>query len=259
MKKYLTIIKRDLLYTLLEYKKTYIYLVIFYLFLNFIIVYRYTSAIDNDIFTILIKGYGGIEFISLEKKIDIPIIWIIIHILIIILTTNIVSKNFNTSSKYILTRIESRNLFWISKIISIIFSVLLYYSIVFISFFVISFLFSNFLSINFKSLLGEYNFNIFLIKIIFLYIINSILLCTLSSTIGVLVDFKYAIVILVLIMIISLTGKSALLPAQGSIILRHAPYSPDGINVIFLVTYNIVLSFILIILGCNLIDKKDII
>lgn len=210
-------------------------------------------------------------FFSIFKGIDynvspLPVNWILIHIYITYLIGSYCYDDLSEDSAHVIVRMGYRRDIWISKVIWMIATVIVFYLILLaitfvfsMTMFEISFEWSKFSN---ESILGTIQSNYsgiqFALLTISIYVLSSITMSILQMLISFILKPTYIYLINISILVISLYLKQFVIPIQGSLILRQNIFDTIyPINPVNTIVYNLIIFISIFIIGSIYIRKFD--
>lgn len=210
-------------------------------------------------------------FFSLFKGIDynalpLPVNWILIHIYVTYLIGSYCYDDLSEDSAHAIVRMGHRRGIWISKVIWMIATVMVFYLILLAillifstTMFELSFQWSNFSKESILATLqSNYSGIQFVLLTLCIYILASITMSILQMLISFIVKPAYIYLINISMLVISLYINQFMLPIQGSLLLRQNIF--DGmypINPINTIVYNLAVFILVLIIGSIYIRKFD--
>lgn len=213
-----------------------------------------------DLFFIMFKGADYNIF-------PLPINWILINIYVTYLIGSYCHDDLSEESSHMIVRIKNRKYFWISKVIWMIATIIVFYLILLsiIAFFStivfkMSFEWSEFsrdtifnvMQINWSGIQ-------FIFFTMFIYILTSITISIIQMFISFIIKPNYIYIINISILIISIFSSKFILPIQGSLVLRQNIFNSGyTISPISSVIYNLVVFTVVFVIGLKYIEKIDI-
>ena len=197
---------------------------------------------------------------------SLPIVWILIHIYTTYLIGSYCYDDLSKDSAHIIVKMKNRQVIWISKVIWMILTIVIFYiiAILVIALFT-SIMFNtsfNWSDFSNKSILNLSNIDCssvkFILVIILIYVLSSITLAILQMLVSLILKPKYIYIINISILVLALYIKLFLIPIQGSLILRQNIFNPIyPIAPLSTIIYNLVLFLILFIIGYKYMKKFD--
>ena len=253
------LLKRDFFYSFKKNTVKSLSMIIILIIIFFIVINKFYSRENISMSTIIFEIFKGISYEIDYSNLDFPIMWFFINSFIMFITAGYVNEDLKINAVYLMSRC-SRLVVWTSKILWIIITVIIYYTLVFL----IIFIMGKFFHIGWESYSEWGNIRVstikFLLDIFMIYVTTSITLCLFHSTLSLIIDGNYSYIILIIIILISVFTKSNLLPAQHSLLLRHEPFDLIyNLSVTKSLIYNLIASITLIIISRKLVLYKDII
>lgn len=250
----------------------YKYFLLAFLFFSFVC-FELGMRINNSqcsIFDFILKFFVGNEpfDINSKEKIDIPIIWIMFHSILSLIVGFYVSDDIKKSASALIIRVQSKRIWWSSKFVWCIFSVLVYYIVFIFTVILFCLIFGN-LSIVTNTDITEkfFKIDISLIKdtdIILVFfimpMISSIAISVFQVVLGLIIKPIYSFMLIVTIMVCSSFYSNTFLLFNFSMISRYNYFSSKS-NITL--QNGLVISICLIVIsyiwGMIVIKRKDII
>lgn len=269
--KFLSLVKRDLIFGFANNRNKILSIFI----LLVIITYFNVLSVNGQAFELGLDS-GDINFIDLFfytfKGIDynispLPVNWILINIYMTYLIGSYCYDDLSEESSHTIVRMRSRKEIWISKVIWMISTILVFYLMLLLIMSIFSTIMLNnsleWSEFSKKGILSiviqDYTSLKFILFTILIYILSSMTLSIFQMLISFIVKPIYVYIVNTFILIISLFLNKFLIPIQGSIILRQnifdATYDMNPLNSII---YNIMIFIIIFIMGIYYIEKIDI-
>jgi hypothetical protein len=265
--KFFPLLKRDIKLSFFYSKYKYL---VFFTFLSILTVSKSLSVKNLgggnvDVFFLLLKDEG--YFLNLSD-ISIPVNWIFIQYATLFLISDYYVNDFKNNSIYILVRTQNKSAFFLSKVVWLIWQIL----IVFISISLIVYLVSSAIlgsfSIKFTPLYKVMITTQLDIKvtplILVLHILIGFILTTLILSIFQLLCMQFLTPIISYFCVISISSISIIadskwLPAIHSMILKQEIFDVDhALSFQFSITYCVIIFILLAFISTYIYQRKDI-
>lgn len=248
----ISLIKRDFRFTFRNILLRNIFFSIIFLVFCFLTVMKNKSiGMDNiNLFYIQLKG--------IKDVVGLPFIWLIVNFFIVFNLGDNFYNDLKKNGKYALVRCRNLKYFYIVKLFLLVCNTIIYYILLFGIMFLLSKIFLNLTQFSLIDGINISNKEL-IITLFLLYTTTSISLVLIQNILSLVIKPKYASLIIVVVLLLSLIINSNILPGQHCLILRHVPF--DNLNNLTLVKsilYNFILSIITAIVGYNVFLKKDI-
>jgi len=254
-----SLIKRDVRYSFNINFIAYLLILIFFILLNFITIYKLSPFQRLNRIDLFYELYKGIPYIENIKDFSFPLIWFLINSSLLFIVGSYTYEDLKKNGVYLLTRVGKLEYFYLSKVIWIIGNVLFFYFCIFGISFIEGLValprasgMNLFLDVKISS-------NNFIFTMVVLYIITSITLCVFQTLLSLVIKPAYAYLITIIVLCISIFSKNWIFPGQHSLLLRHEPF--DKLHKLTLeksISYNVILLILLFIIGCIYTSRKDI-
>lgn len=239
------LLTREIVFMIKNSKHTYVYIAIFYIFLSLITMGRF-DCFNGEGINIFFEIFNGVKYSKDISEIQFPAIWFLTNFIIVYVIGKQGYEDFSKNGIYVITRC-GKSKFWLCKLIASIINVVVYYCIVFFIPYIIG-----------RIVVGscvKVQFDI-----ISLYIVTTIMLVAISSVVSLVVDYKYSLLIVTVLLIASVYIESNFMPGQHSIILRHTPYDVEhNLSLAKSMIYTSVVFIVALGVGIKLSSKKEII
>ena len=239
-------IKREIVFTMNKNKIRFLVVSLLYIIISLLKVSNIKSFENNNSgINLVFELFKGVGYFDSYIEVTFPYIWLFTNTVIIYIIAVNCSIDIKNSCISIITRCGKSN-YWISKTISAIMTVIVYYLLIFTIAYIIPVLLID------SNLIID-------IKLIVLYISTTIMIIVIGNCLSIKIDYKYVILILVGILAVSVFINNSYFPGQQSIILRHMPY--DKVHKLSFsksIIYNSIITGIGFIFGYKLSSKKDI-
>lgn len=268
---FINLVKRDLIFGFKSNKNK--LLALFVLFI--ILVYFNILSIKGQAFTLGIDS-KDINFIDLLFSMfkgtksgisPLPVNWILINIYTTYLIGSYCYDDISEESYHMVVRMKNRKDIWISKVIWMVATILIFYLMLLIVIGIFSTImfnsslgWSEFSKANILSMMTqEYDSLKFMLFTILIYILSSITLSIFQMVISFIIKPTYIYVVNICIITICLFLNKFLIPIQSSLILRQNLFGGTyEINTFNSVVYNIIGFIIIFVIGMYYINKIDL-
>ncbi len=197
-----------------------------------------------------------------------PILWMLFYILIFYIVLYYPFQDLNGFGKNILVNSRKRSLWWLSKCVWIIFSVITYFALAWAAAIIFSLTTGTNLSLQINKLqlmmLGVRDVEMVLpIKnfvglAIILPPLVAISMCLMQLTISLFVKPLYSFLFSISVLLISAYYKSELLLGNYAMLIRLDIWSENGLKSINGIYFSIILGLVSIVIGCIYFCRTDI-
>lgn len=268
--KFTKLIKRDLIFGFQNNKYKFIGVALVFIAVIWINIINIQGAIfelgmsskDANFIDLFFNVFKGIDY----NLSPLPVNWFLIHIYVTYLIGSYCYDDLSKDSAHVIVRMGNRRDIWISKIIWMIATVIVFYLILLaiilvfsMAMFETSFGWSNLSNETILSTIqSNYSSIQFILLTISIYILASITMSILQMLISFILKPNYIYLINISVLVISLYLKQFVLPIQGSLILRQNIFdSMYPINPVNTIVYNLVVFISIFIIGSVYIRKFD--
>lgn len=244
-------IKREIQYSYHDCKVKLMFIGLLFIFINSINV---NLCLQNfDIMNIVTADqyffyiFKGAKYINNIQQFTFPTVWLLSNMLIIFINGSYFKEQLSRNSLYIITRCGRKKL-WINKLSCTLLNIFYYYFVIFIITYFAGIIF-------FK---GSMDANVYF-DVIVLYVFTSTMFTIVINTLCLVMDLKYASLVCIIVLFLSIFSRNGFMPGQQSILLRHMPYDKvSNLTILKSFVYCVVVSIIAFFIGMKIIENKDI-
>ncbi|SEV90519.1 hypothetical protein [[Clostridium] fimetarium] len=213
--------------------------------------------------------HGMKKFIPDGKtQFDIPVEWMAFHLMIAFFIGNYIIDDLEKCGNNIITRVRSRNMWIISKIIWNVLAVLAFYLVIYIGTIIAALIKTGRLQLTLTQSVCSENFELnnvdvgqakYLFAIIFLPILSSLAISQMQMFLSLIVKPIISFLIVASILILSAYSMTPYLIANLSMVQRSEVFMKDGIGILTAILVNIIILTISIAGSIIYFNKKNII
>jgi len=275
MHSFLSLLKHDIFEGVICKWKYYFLAILFFIFVDFVFVTNVNSSfvalntnIQCSISDIVINTFLGNEPFdpAINKGVSLSITWFVFHAFLFSFISFYITNDLKKNTTSIILRVKSKKLWWTSKFIWCIATVLLYYSL----FFAIAIIFAScfgIASFGVSNLIADKFFgiqilNISVWKILFssllLPMIISIAIAVFESALSLMFKPIYSFIVLICYLVASSFYYSEYLLFNFSMVIRNNFEGVNGVSNQYGMLIAILLIVVSYFVGMTFIKRKDI-